>query len=670
MARHFVLGNGNILVGLDKHARIRDFYYPFVGQENHVAGRIHRFGTWADKTFYWFESPKWEKTLSYKKNSLVTQVHAKNSKLGLELEINDCVHFERNVYLRKLTVKNIREQKQQVKLFFHQNFQLSESLGGDTVYYDPLHHAMVYYKGKRYFMINGGYVRNDKFHGISSYETGLCEIENYEGTYKDVEDGLLNNWPIQHGSVDSTISIEFELEAFAKQDVYYWIGAGSKYRDVAVLDDFVREQSAEKLIAETKNYWSEWSGRTPFNFMDLEDKVVDLFKLSLLIIRAHSDNQGAIIASSDSEMFYKKRDTYAYMWPRDGALIARSLDRSGYQEITENFFQFCCGVLTPDGYFLHKYRPDGSLGSSWHPWLADGKFQLPIQEDQIALILDAQWKHYMQHADEEYGRKMYECFVANAAPFVFNFFDKEIDLPKQSYDLWEENLGIHTFTCATVYAGLLAAAKFEEKFGTPEKKEAYQTKADKLKDAMLKHLYDEEKKTFICRLYYEEGELKTDTRIDASSIYGIFQFKVLPPDDERVVSSIEMLKNKLSVQGAIGGYCRYEGDDYYRVSDDVPGNPWFIISLWLAEYYIACAQSKEDLKPAVEIFEWVADHALETGILSEQMHPHTGEPLSVAPLTWSHAGFVIAINKYLEKLDALGLCEMCNPPKIKDNRSS
>jgi len=78
---------------------------------------------------------------------------------------------------------------------------------------------------------------------------------------------------------------------------------------------------------------------------------------------------------------------------------------------------------------------------------------------------------------------------------------------------------------------------------------------------------------------------------DASSVYGIYQFGVLPADDERVVENFEKLKTILHCNSTTGGYARYQGDNYYRVSDDVPGNPWFIVSLWLAEYYI----SKETL---------------------------------------------------------------------------
>ena len=111
MARHFTLGNGSFLVCLDKFAQIRDLYYPYVGQENHLNGRPHRFGVWADSQFCWFESDAWEKKLSYKKDSLVTNIEAINKKLELEITLNDTVHHEKDIYLRKIKVKNLSDKE-------------------------------------------------------------------------------------------------------------------------------------------------------------------------------------------------------------------------------------------------------------------------------------------------------------------------------------------------------------------------------------------------------------------------------------------------------------------------------------------------------------------------------------------------------------------------------
>jgi hypothetical protein len=40
-------------------------------------------------------------------------------------------------------------------------------------------------------------------------------------------------------------------------------------------------------------------------------------------------------------------------------------------------------------------------------------------------------------------------------------------------------------------------------------------------------------------------------------------------------------------------------------------------------------------------------------VLAEQVDPYTGAPLSVAPLTWSHAAFVLACHHVLDRMNAL-----------------
>jgi ferredoxin len=131
------------------------------------------------------------------------------------------------------------------------------------------------------------------------------------------------------------------------------------------------------------------------------------------------------------------------------------------------------------------------------------------------------------------------------------------------------------------------------------------------------------------------------------------------------------IEQQLWIKTKVGGVARYENDNYHRVSSDtqsVPGNPWFICTLWLADYFIARAKTPAELKAALPIFEWTASHALESGVLAEQVHPYTNEPISVSPLTWSHATVVSTVINYLEKLEELQLCQLCNQPLFRLRR--
>jgi GH15 family glucan-1,4-alpha-glucosidase len=115
---------------------------------------------------------------------------------------------------------------------------------------------------------------------------------------------------------------------------------------------------------------------------------------------------------------------------------------------------------------------------------------------------------------------------------------------------------------------------------------------------------------------------------------------------------MEAMRDRLWVKTQVGGVARYENDTYHQRSRDVenvPGNPWFICTLWLARWYIASADENGDLDRALELLQWAVDHALPSGVMAEQVHPYTNVPLSVSPLTWSHATLVIAVLEYLQK---------------------
>jgi len=115
---------------------------------------------------------------------------------------------------------------------------------------------------------------------------------------------------------------------------------------------------------------------------------------------------------------------------------------------------------------------------------------------------------------------------------------------------------------------------------------------------------------------------------------------------------VDAIRDKLWCKTDIGGLARYERDPYYQIAQDTdkaPGNPWFLSTMWIAQWQIACAQTTDALNEPMEILRWVADHAYPSGVLAEQLNPYTGAPLSVSPLTWSHATFVTTVCQWEDR---------------------
>lgn len=650
--RDIPVGNGRLLVNFDEKYQIRDIYFPHVGQENHTEGFPFRFGIWADGTFSWVFSESWTRDLRYLPETLVTSVVLTNTELGVELTCNDTVASHEDIFLRRVKIKDLSNSSRNIRVFLHQDFRIYENKIGDTAFFDPETKAIVHYKKHRYFSIN-----TDPH--FDSFATGRKAFREQEGTWRDAEDGILHGSAITEGSVDSTIGLHFEIEAGAEAEFFYWIAAGLSLTEVSGLDALVRARGPQKYLDYTDNYWRAWVNKNDSDLSGLPSEIVELLKRSLLVISTQIDNGGAILAANDSDVTLRATDHYSYLWTRDGAFVANALDLAGFAHITRSFFDLCGRIVHPEGYFLQKYNADGTVASGWHAaWDNVNKQSLtPIQEDETALVLWALWQHYDRYRDIEFAHRLYKRLVIPCANFMAGFRDPVLKLPNPSWNLWEDRKGIHTFTCSTVVAGLRAAGKFARLFAEHDRAEKYETAACEIVDGMAEHLYSEPLGRFLRSVYVsDDGSFVQDETIDAS-LFGAFYFECFDAADARIVNTMRSVEDALSTGK---GIARFENDGYMRSGSEEPGNTWFICTLWLAEYYISRAAVISDLEPAIQLLEFVAESALPSGVLAEQMDPATGGPVSVSPLTWSHSTFVAACMRYIAKAKTIIAADIGN----------
>ena len=170
---------------------MHDFYFPYVGFENHAAGKWlrHRVGVWVDGRLSWLDDESWTFTFRYPLSALVGHTLAKNEELGIILEFDDVVDAHISAFMRNIHVINLRPDAREVRLFMHQAFVIGDARSNtDTAQYLPDSKAILHYRGRRAFIISGS-------HGdipFDQYSIGLFGIEGWEGTYRDAEDGELS----------------------------------------------------------------------------------------------------------------------------------------------------------------------------------------------------------------------------------------------------------------------------------------------------------------------------------------------------------------------------------------------------------------------------------------------------------------------------------------------
>jgi GH15 family glucan-1,4-alpha-glucosidase len=396
MPRPIVVGNGNVLLGIDDRYRIRDLFYPQVGLYNHLSGNSIRMGVWVSGLYSWIDEDGWTREFSYEPGTLTAKARLLNESLGLQLDCDETVMPDSDVYVRRITVTNLAAKAIDLRIFFSHDLHIMESDIGDTAFYNPFLKGVVHYKGPNWFLFGGRTATG----GVAQYATGIKGFGGLQGTWRDAEDGALSMNPIAQGSVDSTVGLHARVEAASRTEAQYWIVCGRDLAEITSRFDMLKEKGVRPIIEESSEHWRTWSGRlwsggfqpadppsslpsesadTPLSTLAPEH-LKTFARQSLLILKTQIDNQGGILAANDSDIMETNRANYSYVWPRDGALVAEVLDTAGHHEEPERFFRFCAGLpVDPESpqarrpllsseqpFFLQKYRSDGTFGASWH----------------------------------------------------------------------------------------------------------------------------------------------------------------------------------------------------------------------------------------------------------------------------------------------------------------
>lgn len=635
MGRPVMLGNGGLTVGLNEAGLVHDFYYPYVGLDNLTNARSmpHKIGVWVDGAFSWIDSGEWSISVDSETDALVSAIQMSCDRLQIKLEFRDFVDNEFNAFCRQVTIQNQTDKNREVRVFFHQVFQISRAGRGDTALYVPESNYILDYKGRCSLLI---YAQAASGGSFDQFSVGSYGIEGKEGTWRDAEDGELSDNPVEHGGVDSALRCSLSITPQSSEVVNYWvIAADSQFSAEKIHKHFLSAGMSSRLD-KTRGYWHEWLHTATPHIKDMTPARQTAIRKSLMIIKAHTDKRGGVIASCDSSIYNFGRDYYSYVWPRDGSYAMWPLIRLGYVDEPQRFFSFCRDIIHPDGYLMHKYQPDRAIGSTWHPLLHGRHSELAIQEDETAIVIYMLGEYFETSHDDTFVESMYTTFIQPAANFMTDFRDEATKLPHASYDLWEEKFLTTTYTTALVYRALLTAADLADAFEFPDDGVRWREAAAEI--ATNCHVLFNEERGALRKGYLvqDDGSLQFDNTLDVSSSYGALMFAAEAFGSKAIRSTFKVIENELLDKSPSGGSPRYEHDEYFVCNPPFMGNPWFVTTLWVAQYYLQLARNPD----AEKLVDWTLAHAVSSGSLSEQINPSDGSPLSVTPLVWSHAELI------------------------------
>lgn len=583
----------------------------------------------------------------YIEDTNILNTEIKNTYFNLKIEQLDFVPIKENVLVKRYKLKNENTIDLDVKFLIHSkllsnenNFVSAKCINKGLIQYTHDNAMAIVTKNATVY----SYQINDT---MSNIETGIIQDKDYIGMSSD-------------SSINYDIGILKPNEEKILEVYIYINDNNEKYKldNVEEKVEQIRKIDYEKELIYTKKYWNKYV-KDHTNFELKEDtnqdkKVKKIYNRSILLYPLLiNDTTGGISASVEIDENLTQCGRYSYCWPRDAVFITKALDILGMQKETEKFYKnFCKNTQSKSGMWEQRFYTDGRLAPCWG-----------YQIDETASVVYGVYDHYLRTKNEKFLKdtmKMCEKAVHFLQKYIAQVMDikEEKDIVKKeleelykdrvekipvSYDLWEMHEGVSLYSIASIFGAYQAMLKIYEIIGVDKEnlnnrlkqesieknKEIINNQLQIMKKYVMKNLYDENTKTFVRNT--------EDKKMDISMLGAVTPFEMFSPKEKNILNTVE--KINLTLRTYTGGYTRFE-QDHYR-----GGNPWPIATLWMALYYIEIKKYKE----AKECLNFVINSSTEHGFLAEQVENSTMQSNWVIGLGWSHAMFIIVLEKLIGK---------------------
>ncbi len=304
---------------------------------------------------------------------------------------------------------------------------------------------------------------------------------------------------------------------------------------------------------------------------------------------------------------------WRYVWPRDSALAASALARTGHYADAERIVGFLQQVQPESGLFQARYLPDGSGVPDDRGIELDGIGWALWATDQVAAEL--------RPADRTAFLERQQRLIDRSTQAALRSISTPSALPSASADYWEvKEKRLTLATAAVVCAGLESSAQLYRMLGDIEQADASAAGATRLRAAV--------KRDFGRNGYPRHlggGSDSVDLGVDF----------LLPPltsgIDQTVVRAWERAAPLMARPAgglAPGGSWRRDGVSWTNATASRGMTAAFI----------------DHRDEALARLRWLDQHRTAAGSLPEKVLPN-GQPAAVSPLAWTAAAVVITADE-------------------------
>lgn len=378
----------------------------------------------------------------------------------------------------------------------------------------------------------------------------------------------------------------------------------------------------------TRDYWMEWVRRLSIAY-DWQDAVI---RAAIALKLSNFEETGAVVAALTTSIPESPSSgrtwDYRYCWIRDAYFVVKALNRLGATKTMEDFISYILGVASDDPLRpVYSVVPSDPMEEVIAPHLkgycCDGPVRVgnaasfQTQQDAFGSVILAAMPMFFDRRLPRPGNKglfhLLESLGHKAARLAFT----------PDAGIWEYRgrAHVHTYSAAMCWAGCSRLAAIASHLGLHERAAYWSETANGIQHKLLEGAWSEKQGSFTAGFGLQD--------LDASVLL-LPETGIIEPNDPRFAHTVKAIERELLRDRHV---MRYANEDDFGM----PEAAFLTCRFWLIDAWWWLGRREE----ARDLFVDALGHRNRYGLLSEDIHPQSGQLWGNFPQTYSMAGLIL-----------------------------